>query len=143
MAKYKFTLTPDKRNRVETDLRDYPEDKRQLDEIKNNMIPSQISQYGPKEGSSFDSEKRPTEDITIRIVSAPYVRFLSEKVEAISSVVDYLNETDHNIIDLMYWHRGLTPEGIAMQLNLGRSTVYQRLNNILVEIARRLGYINI
>ena len=143
MAKYKFTLTVDKRNRVEADLRDYPEDKKQLEEIKEDMIPSQISQYGHKEGNSFDSEKRPTEDIVIRIMSAPYLRFLSWKVEAISSVVDYLSETDRSIIDLMYWHRGLTPEGIAMKLNLGRSTVYQRLNNILVEIARKLGYINI
>lgn len=141
--KYKFTLTADKRNRIESDLRDYPEDKKQLEEIKEDMIPSQISQYGHKEGSGFDSEKRPTEDITIRIMSAPYIRFLSWKVEAISSVVDYLNETDRCIIDLMYWHRGLTPEGIAMKLNMDRTTVYYRLNNVLVEIARRLGYVNI
>ena len=143
VAKYKFTLTVEKRNRVEADLRDYPEDKKQLEEMKEDLIPSQISQYGHREGSGFDSEKRPTEDITIRIVSAPYIRFLSWKVEAIDSVIDNLNEIDREILDMMYWHRGLTPEGIAMKLMMDKTTVYYRLNNILVEIARKLGYINL
>lgn len=143
MSKYKFTLTAEKRNRIEADIRDYPEDKKQLEEIKNDMIPSTISQYGPREGGGFDSEKRPTEDITLRIISAPYIRFLSWKVEAIGSVINNLNDIDREILNLMYWQRGLTPEGIAIKLHLGRTTVYERLNNILVEIARKLGYINL
>lgn len=143
MSKYKFTLTAEKRNRIEADIRDYPEDKKQLEEIKNDMIPSQISQYGPREGGGFDSEKRPTEDITLRIISAPYIRFLSWKVEAIGSVIDNLNDIDREILNLMYWQRGLTPEGIAMKLMMDKTTVYYRLNNVLVEIARKLGYINL
>lgn len=143
MSKYKFTLTAEKRNRIEADIRDYPEDKKQLEEIKNDMIPSQISQYGPREGGGFDSEKRPTEDITLRIISAPYIRFLSWKVEAIGSVINNLNDIDREILNLMYWQRGLTPEGIAMKLMMDKTTVYYRLNNVLVEIARKLGYINL
>lgn len=143
MARYKWKLASDIRQRVIWDLQDYPEDKKQLEEIKNDMIPSQISQYGPKEGGGFDSEKRPTEDITLRIISAPYIRFLAWKVEAIGSVIDNLNDIDMAILDMMYWHRGLTPEGIAMKLAMDKTTVYYRLNNVLVEIARKLGYINL
>ena len=142
MSKYKFTLNSDRRNRVEGDLRDYPEDKKQLEELKADMIPSAIPKYGPQTGG-FNPEQRPTEDTVIRIASAPYIAMLTWKVEAIGSVVDKLNNTDKEIIRLMYWNRGLTSEGIAQKLHLGRTTVYERLNNILVELARKLGYINL
>jgi len=142
VAKYKFTLTDDMRKRVEWDLKYYPEDRKQLEEMKNDMIPSAIPKYGPQQ-VGFDAEQRPTEDVAMRIVSDPYISWLSWKVNAIGPVIDRLNDTDREIIRLMYWSNGLTPEGIALKLNLGRTTVYERKNNILVELARRLGYINL
>lgn len=142
MAKYKFTLTSDMRTRVGWDLEYYPEDKKQLEELKNDMIPSAIPKYGPQTGG-FNPEQRPTEDTATRIVSDRYIQWLSWKVNAIESVLAHLSDTDLELIRLRYWSGDLTPDGIAMKLNIGRTTVFERLNNILVEIARRLGYINL
>ena len=141
MAKYKFTLAVALRDFIEWQIEYYPDNKRQVAMYKESMLPSQISQYGHKTGN-FDSEKRPTEDITIRR-NPEYIIEQERIVNAIDSVLSKLNEQDLELIRLRYWDGKLTPEGIAMKLNIGRTTLYERLNNILVIIAKRLGYIDL
>ena len=141
MAKYKFTLAVALRDFIEWQIEYYPDNKRELAVFKDSMIPSQITQYGQKTGS-FDSEKRPTEEITIRRNPA-YIMEQERIVKAMESVLDSLNEQDLELVRLRYWDGKLTPEGIAMKLNIGRTTLYERLNNILVIIAKRLGYIDL
>ena len=142
MAKYKFTLAVALRDFIEWQIEYYPDNKRQLAMFKESMIPSQISQYGQKTGGSFDSEKRPTEEITIRR-NPTYIMEQERIINAIESVYDKLSDLDKELIRLRYWDGKLTPEGIAIKLNLGRTTLYERLNNILVIIAKRLGYIDL
>jgi len=142
MAKYDFTLEPWLRDYIEGQIRYFPENKRQLTKFKESIIPSQISQYGHREGSGFDSEKRPTEDITIKR-NPEYIMEQERIISAIQSVYDRLNGQDKEMIRLKYWSGGLTPDGVAMKLNIDKSTLYYRLNNIMVEIARRLGLVNI
>ena len=141
MAKYNFTLVPALREFIEWQIEYYPDNKRELATFKESMIPSQISQYGHKTGS-FDSEKRPTEDITIRR-NPEYILEQERIVNAIESVLVKLNDQDKELIRLRYWDGKLTPDGIALKLNIGRTTLYERLNNILVILAKRLGYIDI
>jgi len=141
MAKYKFTIAVALRDFIEWQIEYYPDNKRQLAVFKDSMIPSQITQYGQKTGS-FDSEKRPTEEITIRR-NPTYIMEQERIVNAIESVYDNLSDQDKELIRLRYWDGKLTPEGIAMKLNIGRTTFYERLNNILVIIAKRLGYIDL
>ena len=141
MAKYKFTLAVALRDFIEWQIEYYPDNKRELATFKESMIPSQISQYGHKTGT-FDSEKRPTEDITIRR-NPTYIMEQERIVNAIESVLNNLTEQDLELIRLRYWDGKLTPEGIALKLNIGRTTLYERLNNILVIIAKRLGYIDL
>ena len=111
--------------------------------LKSDMIPSQISQYGPREGSSFDPEQRPTEDIAVKIAADRYIFQLEQTVATIDSVINSLSELDKELLRLRYWDGKLTPDGIAIKLNMDRSTFYDRLNKILVEIARRMGYVDI
>lgn len=141
MAKYKFTLAPALREFIEWQIEYYPDNKRQLAIFKESMMPSQIGKYGQKTGS-FDSEQRPTEDITIRR-NPDYIMEQERIITAIESVYEHLTDQDKELIRLRYWDGKLTPEGIALTMNLGRTTLYQRLNNILVVIAKRLGYIDL
>lgn len=142
MAKYKFTLAPALRDYIEWQIEYYPDNKRQLTALKEDMIPSQISQYGPRAGSGFDSEQRPTEDIAIKL-NAEYIREQERIINAIDSVFNRLGDQDRELIRLRYWSGELTPDGIALKLNIDRATMYYRLNNIQVEIARRLGMVSI
>lgn len=143
MSKYKFTLYPDLRQFIESQIRYFHENKRQLNSLKNNMIPSQISRYGSHESIGFDSEKRPTEDISIKIASDRYIFQLELAVNNIEAVYNSLSDMDKEIIRLKYWDNTLTPEGIALKVGIDKTTMYYRLNNILVEIARRLGYVDL
>lgn len=141
IAKYKFTIDNIVRSFIEEQIEYYHENKRYIEEVKAEAIPSAIPKYGPQTGG-FNPEQRPTEDIVIRR-NPQYLIETERIVTVIGSVLEKLNETDIELIRLKYWTAGLTPEGIALKLNLGRTTVYERLNNILVEIGRRLGYINL
>ena len=142
MAKYKFTLSPYLQSFVNGIIEYYPDNKKQLALLKDSMISSAISQYGPRIGSSFDSEQRPTEDITI-MRNQTYIVEQERIILAVESVLTKLSEQDLELVRLRYWSGELTPDGIAMKLNIDRATMYYRLNNIQVEVARRLGLVNI
>jgi len=130
------------RGYIEWQIEYYPENKRQLALIKDSMVPSQISQYGYKAGSSFDSEKRPTEEITIKR-NPEYIIEMERIILAIEAVYNRLNDQDKELIRLKYWDGKLTPDGIALALNIDKSTMYYRLNNIIVEVARRLALVDL
>ena len=142
MAKYKFTLSPWIKTYVEGVIEYYPDNKKQLALLKEGMIPSQISQYGPHAGGGFDSEQRPVEDIAVRL-NAEYIREQERIILAVESVFTKLSDQDRELIRLRYWSGELTPDGVALKLNIELSTMYYRLNNIQVEIARRLGLVNL
>ena len=142
MAKYPYTIKTEVRNFIEYQLSYYPENKKQLEKIKADMIPSAIPKYGPQTGG-FNPEQRPTEETVTRIVSDIYICQLEHTVKAIGSVIDKLNEMDKELIRLRYWSGELTPDGIALKLNIGIATFYRRLNTILTDVGIRLGYINL
>ena len=142
MAKYNFTLAPRLKDYIEWQLEYFPENKKQLEAYKDSMIPSQISQYGPHAGGSHDTEQRPTEDITIKR-NPEYIMEQERIISAIESVLVRLGDQDMELIRLKYWSGELTPDGIALKLHMDKSTMYYRLNNVQVEIARRLGWVNI
>lgn len=142
ISKYKFTLAPKLKDFIEWQLKYYPENKRQLATKKESLLPSQISQYGPRTGGSFDSEQRPTEDVAVKL-NSDYITEQERIISAIESVLNRLNDQDKEMVRLMYWSGELTPDGIALKLAIDRATMYYRLNNILVEIARRLGLVEI
>ena len=135
-------LSPQLRSWIEYQLEYYPENKRQLATLKESMIPSSIPKYGPQTGG-FDPEQRPTENIAVRIANNDYILQLERTVNAIGSVYDRLGPSDQELVRLRYWSGNLTPEGISYRINIDKATFYYRLNNILVEIARRLGLVDI
>lgn len=112
-------------------------------DLKEDLIPSQISQYGPRTGGSFDSEKRPTEDTVVKMVSDRYIMQLELSVSAIGAVLETLPHIDREIIRLKYWSGEFTSEGIAYKLHIDKATMYRHLNVILTEIGKRLGYVDI
>lgn len=142
MGRPKYTITTEVRNFIEYQLSYYPENRKQLETIKADMIPSSIPKYGPQTGG-FNPEQRPTEDTAVKIVSDIYILQLEHTVNAISSVLEKLGKEDMELIRLKYWSGELTPEGIALKLNIGIATFYRRLNTILTQIGIRLGYINL
>lgn len=141
MAKYNFTLAPALREYIEWQIEYYPDNKRQLMMTKASMIPSATPKYGPQTGG-FNPEQRPTEDIVVRR-NPDYIMEQERIISAIESVYTKLTDSDKEIIRLKYWSGELTPDGIALKLNMDRATMYRHLNAIITEVARRLGLVDI
>ena len=140
MAKY--TINNEIRNFIEYQIIWWPENKKYLAETKADMIPSAIPKYGPQTGG-FNPEQRPTEDTAVTIASDEYISHLERSVRSIGDVLNKLGEIDRELVKLKYWSGELTAEGIALKLNMDKATIYRHLNVILIEIAKRLGYVNL
>lgn len=105
-------------------------------------MPNLISCYKAPPGRTNDL-RRPTEDAAINIVTDIYVMQLKLSVNAVRSVYDKLTPEDKELIRLMYWSNNIfNADAISMKLNMARTTVYDRLNHILIAVGRRLGYVN-
>lgn len=141
--RYKFSLPPEIKATVEWQLRYYREDKRQLNEIKRDMIPSGVQGYSLTAGVDGGEATRTTEDIAMKMVSAPYIRRLEITIDAIDRALERMDKTDKKLIELVYWRKEYTPEGAGLIVGISRSAVYLRLNKILGLIAFELGYVSV
>ena len=141
--RYKFSLPSEIKATVEWQLRYYREDKRQLNEIKRDMIPSGVQGYSLTAGVDGGESTRTTEDIAMKMVSAPYIRRLEITIDAIDRALERMDETDKKLIELVYWRKEYTPEGAGLIVGISRSAVYLRLNKILGLIAFELGYVSV
>lgn len=104
---------------VEHQIRSFPENRRTLARYESNRL-------------SYEDA----------LLSPSYLLQTTLSVNAIGSALDRLAPEDRELIRLMYWSENYSADGIAHKLNITKSTVYSRLNTILREIARRIGYIN-
>lgn len=140
--RYKFSLKPEIKSTVEWELSSYRDDKRQLEKVKRDLIPSPVQGYSLTAGVDGGEAKRTTEEVTMRVISAPYIRRLEISVEAIERALTRFDDIDLKLIDLIYWRKEYTPEGAGMIVGMQKSAVYQRLNKILGCVAFEMGYVS-
>ena len=140
--RYKFSLKPEIKSTVEWELSAYREDKRQLERAKRDLIPSAVQGYSLTAGVDGGEAKRSTEEVTLRMVSAPYIKRLEITVEAIERALKNFDSTDMKLIELVYWRKEYTAEGAGMIIGIQKTAVYQRLNKILGYCAYELGYVS-
>ena len=141
--KHKFSLPLGIKRTVEWHLEHYPEDRRELESYKRELIPSPTQAYSATAGVSGGEAHRSTEEIVIRLNSSPYIRMLEITCNAVQAALDAEDETTRKIVSLVYWKREYTAEGAGMVLNISTSQVYRRINKILSRIAFEMGYVSI
>jgi len=140
--RYKYSLSPELRPTVEWHLSHYPDDKRELEQQKTDLIPSPIAGYSLTAGVSGGAVHRSTEDVMLSIESNQYVRRLTQSCDAIGKVLDMLPPEDIKLIELVYWKHEFTPEGAGAKLHMSRRTAYRHVNNILTAVALEMGYVS-
>lgn len=143
MTKYKFTLTPKIRGYVEWQLEHYQDDKKQLEQYKNDLIPSATAGYSLTGGIQSGSVSNPTEKTSIKLITNSYIQATERSILAIERTLERCDKNDIKLIQLIYWTRSHTPEGAGMVVGLSRQGTYNRINKILTAIALELGIINI
>lgn len=138
----KSILQPRVRDFVAWQLEHYQINRAKLESIKRDLIPSPTPTYGGSEGRSIEAH-RTTEDITIQISSSAYVRQLEQTVAAIRYVVDRLDMTDLQLVELVYFKGTHTVEGAAIIVGLSRTAAFNHINKVLAAVALELGLINV
>ena len=90
--RYKFNIPHHIKDWCEWQLKYYRESKMQLEQLKNEMIPSAVPKYSESIGSS--EATRTTEDVAMKILSSPYIRQLEITVDGITRALDSLDDID-------------------------------------------------
>lgn len=143
MSRYKFSLTQKIRDYVEWRLEHYHEDKKQLEQYKNDMIPSATNSYSMTGGVSRGSVSQPTENIAIRMATSPYILATERSCADIERALSRFDKIDMQLIDLVYWKRSYTIIGAGEKVGLAKSDAYAHINKILGVIALEMGLVNL
>lgn len=138
-------LKPEIKAYIEAELRDYHQTKLDLVEAKEDIAESaqEIDDVGFNTGAQTHRIGRPTEAKTIAILTNKRIKRMEQVVRAIDIVIGELPEEKMKLVRLKYWQRPrrLTDAGIAMELHVGRRTVYYWTEEICTEIAVELGLV--
>jgi len=157
MARYTFTLSKEIKGMAEWNLEHYHDNKKSLEQYKNDLVPSITQKYAYEKGKK-DNEltpglnpalikgteaSRPTENAGMLIATSPYILHTERSVEAVERALLRCDDTEKKLVDLVYWKRSHTIIGAGMRINLSRSSAYRAINNILCYIAVEMGYVTL
>ena len=157
MSKYSFSLTQRIRGMVEWKLEHYLEDKKQIEEYKRDMMPSFTGKL-PYEHKDKKQETevfglnpllikgndtgRPTEETALKLTTNAYLIETERSIQAIDRVLKSCDNTDKQLIRLIYWERSYNAVGAGVKIGLTKTPTYSRINNIICKIALELGYVS-
>ncbi|EUJ46681.1 DUF722 domain-containing protein [Paenilisteria rocourtiae] len=129
---------------IEDELRHYHETKKELEELRSNVITGSIyREYRDDNigGSSGGGISNPVERQATILEMDKQINRMGKVVSAIESVICKISECDKTMIQLRYWsnykHKW---EYIATQSFMERSTAIRHRDVIIKEIAEQLGF---
>lgn len=134
------SLPVEMRRFIEFELERINQYKSDLSHYKLNMIPSATPSYSGMTGGG-SGEARPIENLTIKLATDDYIYNLEKTIRAYDNVINRLSRTDKKLIDLIYWKKSHTKEGAAIVCNMSKTATYDRINAILIMIAKERGFI--
>ena len=117
----------------------YHENKRQLAEYKQDIIEaSPLPADGQPRGSGLSN---PVESKAIKIDSSAYIRKTEQTIKAIERAFSRVSSNHYRVFELMYWRKTHTAIGAAMELHAHKATIYRWINEVVMIVAKELGYI--
>lgn len=142
MKKTKVSLSPAVKSFVEWQLEHYHETRRQLKEYERDMMPSNTPAYSLS-AAGHSGETRPTEDVSFKLLSDQYIQQSIRTAKAIEHVLNKLSSEDTKLVTLIYWQGSHSVAGAALALHMSAATAYRKVNTVLCEIAKEMGYVSI
>lgn len=129
---------------VEEEVRNYHETKKQLEELRLNVITGAIHQEYRDEnigGSSSGNISNQVEQRVTLLYMDNQIQRMNKVVRAIEKVLSKLSAEDKNLVQLRYWskHKN-TWEYIAKNSYMDRATAIRHRNFLIQEIAKNMGF---
>ncbi|RQW65803.1 DUF722 domain-containing protein [Listeria sp. SHR_NRA_18] len=129
---------------IEDELRHYHETKKELEDLRSNVITGSIfREYRDDNtgGSSGSCVSNPVEKQATILEMDKQINRMSKVVSAIESIICKISESDKTMIQLRYWSNHKHKwEYIAAQSFMERSTAIRHRDAIIKEIAEQLGF---
>jgi len=132
------------RGYIETELEDYYCNKRELEELKEDIavgLPA-FDDVGIR--TQTNKISKPTEAKTLDILTNRRIKRIEQTLKAIEIVLRGLDKNRLKLVELKYWQkpRRFTDEGIAIELHVNPRTIYKWTHSICYAIAKELGLAN-
>ncbi|AUS03462.1 DUF722 domain-containing protein [Paenibacillus larvae] len=127
---------------IESELYSYHETRKEIIRLKNEILYGSTPADENVGGGRSNLPSDPTGEIAVLLTSHKKLEQLERIVNAIESVVEGLPEKKKEMIKLRYWTRPqtLTWEGVAQRIEKDRTTAIRWRNEIIREIANRIGW---
>jgi len=130
------------RSLIEAELRDYKQTKKELEELRDNLLNLSPS---PADGMPRSGEiSDPTYRGAVKLMTNRRIKYMERLIEGIELAIGEFHEEKVRLVELKYWQRPrqLTDMGIAMKLNIGKRTLYRWTDEILEAIGIELGWVD-
>lgn len=141
MSRYKFSLNLKIKSYVIWCLQHYREDKKQLEEYKQDLMPATTQNYSADVVQSSNISNT-TELMGIKLATNQYIITTERNIVAVERVLERCDAEDKQLIELVYWRQLYTIKGAAIKMNMHHATAYRKINNILCWMALEMGIIN-
>lgn len=140
--RHKYTLQDGIRNHAEWVLSHYHEDKRQMEQYRQETMPSGTANYGATGGGS-SGPGDPTGRAAEKLLTSQYLITTERNIKAVERALKRCDETDMRLIELIYWDKKYNATGAGEVAGLKQNGTYKRINKILVAVALEMGLIYI
>lgn len=124
------------RNYVEWELREYHENKKQIEQYRKSIIMASPSRDGQPRGTDI---AKPTEWMGATLADSMYLKRIEESVRAIEKTLKKLSAEKLKFIDLVYWKQSHTIMGAALCLHVTERTAYRWSKAIAFSLALEMG----
>ena len=127
---------------VESELYAYHDTRKEIVRLKNEILHASAPPDENAGGSRGNMPGDPTGRTAVLMVTHRRIEQLERIVEAIESVVERLPEHKKQLVRLRYWDkpRTLTWDGIAMKLHISRRQAMRWRDEIVYDIAAKIGW---
>lgn len=134
---------------IESELRDYENTKREWETLQDELTYSKnaTGHEDYMERLGLEAPERcngQTESKALKILTNKRLAQLERTIRAFERVITNLPEEKFKLVVLRYWTvpQTLTDDGIALELNCDKRTLYRWLDGILLALAKEMGLID-
>ncbi len=123
---------------IEAELYDYKINKKTLGALKNDVYMATFFGDGTGRSSSRGS---PSEAKVMQLMTDRQIQRLEFSVKAVEDVLDTLTEEEKKLVRLGYFERLYTNKGLAIEMGMSYSSLYETKKSIIRQFSIRFGFI--